>query len=126
MAFKEPTRRDLEQTLSLSRLILALAFIFPVLALTIPYPRVAGLELTGWFSRSGSVTTIFAILAEVILIRAKLSITPPGFGWTGLNELRAEFIPKFERPEMLILILTVVGTLIWAYGDLLLTWLTTH
>ncbi|MCW6054171.1 hypothetical protein [Pseudomonas fragariae (ex Marin et al. 2024)] len=123
MAFKEPSDQDLQQSLSLSWLILGLAIVVPVVALIIPFPRVEGLDRAGWFGRSGAVTTIFAILAEVILIRAKLSITPPGFGWKGLQEQRGRFIPKFERPEWLILILTVVGTLIWGYGDLILNWL---
>jgi hypothetical protein len=123
VAFKEPTDQDLQQSLSLSWAILSLAIVVPILALVLPHPRIEGLTLAGWFSRSGAVTTIFAILAEVILIRAKLSITPPGFGWKGLNELRHKFLPKFQRPDLLILILSILGTLIWGYGDLLFEWL---
>jgi len=124
MAVKQPTDQDLQQSLWLSWVILLLAIVLPILALAISFPRIPGLDRAGWFSRSGAVTTIFAILAEVILIRAKLSISPPGWGWDGLQEQRDKFIPKFSYPELLILTLTVVGTLIWGYGDLLFTGLT--
>ncbi|MDD1016858.1 hypothetical protein [Pseudomonas rubra] len=122
MAVREPTDKDLQQSLWLSWVIVGLAIVIPIMALSIPFPRFDGLDRAGWFSRSGSVTTVFAILAEVILIRAKLSITPLGFGWEGLQEQRDKFIPKFEGPELLILILTVFGTLVWGYGDLLYKW----
>lgn len=122
MSAVKPTDQDLQESLLLSWAILGAAIVVPILALFIPYPRIGELNLAGWFSRSGAVTTVFAILAEVILIRAKLSITPAGFGWPGLQDLRDKFIPKFERPELLILILTVVGTLNWGYGDLILTY----
>ena len=125
MAVRTPTDQDLQQSLSLSWGIVVLAIAIPIMALTFPFPRVDVLDRAGWFSRSGAVTTVFAILAEVILIRAKLSITPPGFGWKGLKEQRDKFIPKFEGPEMLILILTILGTLIWGYGDLLYNWMLT-
>lgn len=122
MSVSHPTDQDLQHSLFISWAILGAAIVVPILALIIPYPRIDNLTLSGWFSRSGALTTVFAILAEVILIRAKLSITPAGFGWTGLQDLRDKFLPKFERPELLILILTVAGTLNWGYGDLILTY----
>lgn len=65
------------------------------------------------------MTTVFALLAEGMLVRARFRITPPGFGWTGLNEQRARFLPHFGRLERLTFWITLGGTLIWAYGDLL-------
>lgn len=118
MALKEPTDRDLWHSLSLSWLLIFLAAVIPVLASIIPFPQAVGLDRAGWFSRSGALTTVFAILAEGVLIRAKLSITPVGFGWVGLQEQRDKFIPKFNGPEWLIFTLTVIGTLIWGYGDI--------
>lgn len=118
MALKEPTDRDLWHSLSLSWLLIFLAAAIPLLALILPFPQAAGLDRAGWFSRSGALTTVFAILAEGVLIRAKLSITPVGFGWVGLQEQRDRFIPKFNAPEWLIFTLTVIGTLIWGYGDI--------
>jgi hypothetical protein len=126
MAVYQPSDKDLQQGLTLSWLILGLAVVVPVLALFFPLPPVSGVDRPGWFGRSGAVTTVFAILAQVILIRAKLSITPAGFGWEGLQEQRDKFIPKFNSPELLILVVTVVGTLIWGYGDLLYLQLTSR
>lgn len=119
MAVYQPTDKDLQRGLTLSWLILGLAVAVPILALFFPLPPISGLERAGWFGRSGAVTTVFALLAQVILIGAKLSITPAGFGWEGLQEQRDKFIPKFNSPELLILGVTVVGTLIWGYGDLI-------
>ncbi|WP_447869138.1 hypothetical protein [Pseudomonas putida] len=118
MALKEPTDRDLWHSLSLSWLLIFLAAAIPLLSLILPFPQATGLDRAGWFSRSGALTTVFAILAEGVLIRAKLSITPVGFGWVGLQEQRDKFIPKFNAPEWLIFTLTVIGTLIWGYGDI--------
>lgn len=118
MAFKEPADKDLQQALRIAWLLILLAALAPILSLVLPVPVIPELERGGWFGRSGAVTTIFAILAEGVLVRAKLSITPIGFGWVGLQEQRDAFIPKFNSPERLIFGLTVIGTLIWAYGDL--------
>lgn len=126
MDVKQPTDEDLQHSLWLSWLILVLAIAVPVIALFAPFPRVYGLDRAGWFGRSGAVTTAFAILAEVILIRAKLSITPTFFASEGLSQQRDKFITKFNPPELLILALTVAGTLIWGYGDLIYTQLTTY
>ncbi len=126
MAIKEPTDQDLQQSLTLSWSILGVALVVPLLAMVLPFPQIGVLDRPSWVARSGAVTTVFAILAEVILIRARLSITPGGLGWIGLKEQRDEFIPKFHTPELLILILTIVGTLIWGYGDLILVALGIH
>lgn len=118
MTFKEPKDKDLKKSLNIARVLILLAILAPILSLALPLPPIPGLERGGWFGRSGAVTTVFAILAEGVLVRAKLSITPIGFGWVGLQEQRDAFISKFNAPEWLIFGLTIVGTLIWAYGDL--------
>jgi di/tricarboxylate transporter len=102
----------------MSWILIALSVVIPILALIIPYPHAVGLDRSGWFARSGALTTVFAILAEGVLVRAKLSITPVGFGWSGLQEQRDKFIPRFNGPEWLIFTLTILGTLIWGYGDI--------
>jgi hypothetical protein len=118
MAFKEPTDTELQRSLNIAWGLVFLAVLAPILSVFLPYPHAQDLDRGGWFGRSGAVTTVFAILAEGVLIRAKLSITPVGFGWEGLQEQRDRFIPKFNNPEWIIFSLTIVGTLIWAYGDL--------
>ncbi len=98
--------------------LIILAITLPVLSLFAPYPKLPDLDAGGWFSRSGAVMTVFALLAETALVKARLSITPSGFGWNGLSELRQAFIPVFNKFEGLIFVLVTTGTLIWAYGDL--------
>jgi hypothetical protein len=117
-AVKEPTDKELQWSLYIAWGLVALAIAAPVLGYFGPRPASMAGDLGGWFGRSGAVTTVFALLAETVLVRAKLSITPAGWGWVGLNEQREIFIPKFNRPELAIFWLVVIGTLIWAYGDL--------
>jgi len=118
MSFREPVDDDLQNSLKVAWCLIALSILAPVLSLIIPYPPLPGVDLGGWFSRSGAVTTVFALLAEAVLVRARLSITPAGFGWEGLNEQRAKFVPYFNKSDRALFCLVIAGTLIWAYGDL--------
>ena len=118
MSCKEPTDKDLQRSVNVARVLIALATLVPILSLIVPYPALDGVDRGGWFSRSGAVTTVFALLAESVLVRARLSITPAGFGWHGLNEHRQKFIPIFHKSDLKIFCLVIAGTLIWAYGDL--------
>ena len=118
MSFKEPTDKDLQRGVDVAWWLIALAILVPIVSLIAPHPNLPDVDLGGWFSRSGAVTTVFALLAEGVLVRSRLSITPVGFGWVGLNEHREKFIPKFNKSDLIIFYLVITGTLIWAYGDL--------
>ncbi|WP_339437081.1 MULTISPECIES: hypothetical protein [unclassified Pseudomonas] len=118
MSFNEPSDGDLRRSIYIALILILLAFITPILSLLAPYPRLSGVDLGGWFSRSGALTTVFALLAETVLVRARISITPSGFGWVGLNELRRKFLPWFNKSDRVIFFLVITGTLVWAYGDL--------
>ncbi|UCP10219.1 hypothetical protein K5R88_00800 [Pseudomonas sp. MM213] len=118
MSFKEPTDRDLQRSMNVAWGLITLAILAPILSLIAPHPTLQDVDLGGWFSRSGAVTSVFALLAEGVLVRARLSITPAGFGWHGLNEHRQKFIPRFNKSDLMIFYLVIAGTLIWAYGDL--------
>lgn len=118
MSFKEPTDSDLQRSVNVVWGLITLAILAPVTSLIAPQPILRDVDLGGWFSRSGAITTVFALLAEAIAVRAKLSITPPGFGWKGLNEQRQKFIPMFDKADLVIFLLVITGTLIWAYGDI--------
>ncbi len=118
MSFKEPSDGDLRRSVNTARALIFLAILAPILSLFAPYPHLSGVDIGGWFSRSGAVTTVFALLAETVLVRARLSITPAGFGWVGLNELRQKFLPIFNKSDLVIFCLVIAGTLVWAYGDL--------
>ena len=114
----EPTDAELNRSLVIAWVLIFIAVLAPVLAFLLPRPSSFLNDFGGWFGRSGAVTTVFALLAETVLVRAKLSITPVGFGWDGINEQRAKFIPKFNAPEWTIFSLIILGTIIWAYGDI--------
>jgi hypothetical protein len=126
MTFREPTDKDLQRSMNFAWWLIAFAILAPILSLLAPHPNFPDVDLGGWFSRSGAITTVFALLAEAVLVRAKLSITPPGFGWKGLNEQRQKFIPKFDKTDVVIILLVIVGTLVWAYGDLPFKYLSAH
>ncbi len=113
-----PSTPKLWLAVVLAVLFLVASFAMPILALSLPRPDEQPLDL--WFQRSGSVTTVFALIAEMVIVRAKLSITPAGFGWPGLNEQRRFFIPLLGKIEWPMLVLTITGTLIWGYGDIYL------
>lgn len=119
MSFKVPTDGDLRRSVNIAWVLIVLSILAPILSLIAPDPNLWGVDTGGWFSRSGAVTTVFALLAETVLVRARLSITPPGFGWVGLNELRLKFLPRFHKSDLVIFCLVIAGTLVWAYGDLL-------
>jgi di/tricarboxylate transporter len=97
VTFKEPQDTDLRKALNIARGLILLAIFAPVLSLVLPLPPIPGLERGGWFGRSGAVTTVFAILAEGVLMRAKLLITPIGFGWVGLQETAQCVHSKVQR-----------------------------
>jgi hypothetical protein len=111
-----PTNADLWRALCVAIALLLVAVLTPVLSVYLP--RIEGQSLNLWFQRSGSLATILALIAEVAIVRAKLSITPAGFGWPGVNEQRRRFLPLLGRVEWAVLVTTLGGTLIWGYGDL--------
>jgi hypothetical protein len=122
MAHKQPTDVELQGSSRTARVLVWLAASAPILALLVPGPE--HLDLGNWFGRAGAVTTVFALLAGSVLIRAKLWLSPPGLGWVGLEEQRDKFLPKYEEIERYAFVLTIIGTVIWAYGDIPFTWFT--
>ena len=121
MASSIPTDADLQRAVIYARVLIALAIAAPVFALLLPRPPFV--DLGNWFGRSGAVTTVFALLAEVFLVRARLAITPAGFGWDGINEQRDKFLAVFDRNDRWVFVLTIFGTIIWAYGDIPFAWI---
>ena len=118
MSLDGPTEKGLRNCVRIVWTLIIMAIIVPLLSVVAPYPNLPDMDAGAWFSRSGAVMTVFALLAESVLVKARISITPSGFGWIGLNELRQKFIPTFNKFDALIFVLVIAGTLIWAYGDL--------
>ncbi|EMR47077.1 hypothetical protein PPUTLS46_011490 [Pseudomonas putida LS46] len=121
MARGIPTNADLQRADIYARALIVFAVAAPILALLLPRP--VFIDLGNWFGRSGAVTTVFALLAEVLLVRARLLLTPAGHAWDGFHEQRTKFLPLFDRNDQWIFVLTIVGTIIWAYGDVPFIWI---
>jgi hypothetical protein len=69
-----------------------------------------------WFQRSGALTTILAVLAQVKAGAAPappLAVSSDAHRWAWWQGVAL----------WLSLILVVVGTVIWGYGDLLMVWI---
>lgn len=113
-----PTEKGMRQCIRIIWTLMIFAIVVPLLSVLALYPKFPDLDVGSWFSRSGAVMTVFALLAETAVVKARRSINPAGFGWEGLNELRKIFLPQFEKIDAHIFILVITGTIIWAYGDL--------
>jgi len=78
-------------------------------------------KLSVWFQRSGSLTLVFCILAEIFLLKnlalaSKIIALNPAID-TNFSKLWFSSISNFS--ELLIHALTVTSTLIWGYGDVI-------
>lgn len=99
-------------------LMLAIAVIVPLAALFIPWVPNGDTQAV-WFQRSGAVTTVFSLLAATLSISASRNLFKPGT-WGSLYAINvlAEYQPNLDRIERISFFLTLVGTLIWGYGDI--------
>jgi len=76
-----------------------------------------------WFARGGAPVTIFALIAQTRVTRLADVLTPGHFGHAGFNGLRDKYRLWKIGGNAVALVMTVVGTVMWAYGDLLWGWL---
>ena len=72
-----------------------------------------------WWSRAGAPMTVFAFLSQNIATRVGEHLQWGAFGSEGLGQLRKKYLPVRTIGFRLAVVLTVMGTLIWGYGDLL-------
>lgn len=74
-----------------------------------------------WFQRSGAITTVFALLALAVQTAGSKKLWVPGFFIGAEKKLILEsFSSKFTFCENTSFLLTVIGTMIWGYGDVFL------
>ena len=103
--------------------LLVLAVLAPILSMVVEWLP-PGETRASWFQRSGAVTTLFSLLAGALAVITSGRLHTPGtFGTKNKIEVLKEFKARFVRAESALLALTVVGTVIWGYGDLLTRWL---
>lgn len=97
-------------------LFIAIAVVAPILSLFDLRPSYESAEV--WFQRSGALTTIFALLTNQIKDVGSQALHVPG---TLGDDVKLKVLAEFERHFQIIFavafVLTVVGTLVWGYGD---------
>lgn len=98
---------------------IAIAVIVPIF-MCMPFIRPESEPFPEWGARSGSITVIFALLAEIYAAR----IMQVFQNSEGMDQEIIE-LPKYLKvPEKFytatVFVVAVVGTIIWGYGDFLL------
>ena len=77
-----------------------------------------------WFQRSGSLTVLFAVWAEYKLFKIRKLTNPMSEGGETWQDLAHQGALKTKYKKMLnvinfiSVILVIIGTVIWGYGDL--------
>lgn len=86
------------------------------------YQEVEGLKDSGWFARSGAILVIFSIWSSLITRPFVYDHTFPNLVaiFDG-EDVKDHWIKEFKILGILQLVeigLAIIGTVIWAYGDL--------
>lgn len=82
--------------------------------------RPASDSIAQWFQRAGAPVTVFAFLAQNKASHLGDLLTPGSFGSPELMALRSRYLPKQKRGLWFATCLTIIGTVVWAYGDILI------
>jgi len=82
----------------------------------------AGETLGVWWQRGGAPTVVFALLAQNRAHYLGLLLTPGSFTSKEMESLRLKYRARHRIGDGFALGLTVLGTVVWGYGDLLLNW----
>jgi hypothetical protein len=72
-----------------------------------------------WFQRSGAVMTIFALLCTTGMASALKYLSPAGTTDLDLIEAEKKYRREYAFMDRTALWLTIVGTFVWGYGDVL-------
>ena len=78
-----------------------------------------------WFQRSGAVTTVFSLLTGAVISSILNRLLPRGMTDLNIEVIRGRFQIRFDYIEWASLLATIVGTVIWGYGDLILKYFKT-
>lgn len=76
-------------------------------------------SMAQWFQRAGAPVTVFAFLAQNKANHLGDLLTPGSFGSPEIMALRSRYLPKQKRGLWFATCLTIIGTIVWAYGDIL-------
>jgi len=115
--------REESETRSDLKVFVFFAFVavaIPVCALFLPI-RPPGEALGVWFQRSGSIMTVLCLVLDLKVFSIYGRLFPSGLVDKGFEEFKTKYLPVYNGLTILLLALTAVGTIIWGYGDLLVT-----
>lgn len=76
-------------------------------------------SMAQWFQRAGAPVTVFAFLAQNKASHLGDLLTPGSFGSPEIMALRSRYLSKQKCGLGFSTCLTIIGTIVWAYGDLL-------
>ncbi|MDD1795160.1 hypothetical protein LRP50_18690 [Enterovibrio sp. ZSDZ42] len=113
----ERAGKDIERKLVYCIPIFILAVITPILAwysFVIPETE----EPAIWFQRSGSLTVLFAVWMEYNLMKVNEHVFPSGHTFSQQAALAKKYQPIFKVAQYMAVLLAIMGTVIWGYGDL--------
>lgn len=101
-------------------LLAMIATIVPLLGVFKPAGEILGV----WWQRGGAPTVVFAFLAQNKAQYLGSLLTPGSFTCDEMESLRSKYIVSHQIGVGAASSLTVSGTVVWGYGDLLLSWIT--
>lgn len=113
---KHGYRKTANRYLRGCKTLLCVAFFAPLFAIFDIRPSFETIEV--WFQRSGAITTVYALLSTTVADMGLRKLHRPGeYGDLYKLQVLDEFANSFEKVRWIALVLTVIGTLIWGYGD---------
>ncbi|MBP0943123.1 hypothetical protein V2K16_22865 [Pseudomonas alliivorans] len=102
-------------------IVIALSVAMSVLGLSlIPSLVPNGQSVPAWFQRSGSITTIGALVINLFVSRIRDGLEGRALGSIYGQCVFKEVRPYFKVAAIATVALTIVGTIVWGYGDLIL------
>ena len=111
-------KHKVKNSLWLVLFLILLALLVPIFAVMIPY-RPGAENLASWFQRSGSVMTIISITIDVKLFSIYQWFHSSNSLSKKLEDFKERYYRNYKYMSLMALLLTVSGTLIWGYGDLI-------
>ncbi len=96
-------------------IFIVLSILTPTLSIILPEPNGETADL--WFQRSGSITVIFALLAEHQAFKINAILSPENNPILTLGDIKEYFKKEANRYTVCALSMATLGTLIWGYGD---------
>lgn len=108
---------SIKKSLRIAVPLLIIAFVVPVVSVLFDLCATRS-DPFYWFQRSGSITVLFAVIAEYFLFRVGADINPPPSSYVAEMKWNDKYGAKHRTCSVLALVLVVLGTFIWGYGDI--------